>query len=128
MMKKQEQKQEKRNDTQKKRIPVLYQITNRTVLFLFLVLCGLLVFYIIGNYQVFLDYDQKRILSLSTFAALLLAFFSVFSVGESFFYLLTTRQNYPLYIVFIILMVIIFFTAVLTAVLTGSVSFLSSGM
>ncbi len=52
----------------------LYKLTGRTTLFFFLLLAVLLVFYVSGTYQDFLDSTQSFILFISSGAAAFLAF------------------------------------------------------
>ena len=50
-------------------LSLLFKLTKRSILFLFLLLTVLSVFYVIGNYQLFLDSNQKIILNAAAFTA-----------------------------------------------------------
>ena len=108
--------------------PFLFRLTNRAVLYLFLLLCGLILFYIMGNYQNFLDSDQSYTLSLCTGTAIALALFSFFSVIESIYYFFLSTCKSKIYLVYCVLMCCILFVAITVAIATRSVSFLSEGM
>jgi hypothetical protein len=110
-----------------KRKTLLYQMTLRTVLFLFLFLSALILFYIIGNYQQFLDSNQKTILLLATITAILLVSFSSAGFLESLFYLI--KRDYTghclSYIIRMVLMVFSAATGTAVMFFTRTISFLS---
>ncbi len=69
--------------TRKTRIlPLLFIVTRRTVLFLFLFLCAMILFYMAGNYQNFLDSDQRLILRAGAVSAILLTGFCAAGAAE----------------------------------------------
>jgi hypothetical protein len=63
-------------DKKKEKQPLLYLVLVRTVLFLTFFLSSLLFFYVMGNYQNFIDKNQNLILSIATITAILLILFS----------------------------------------------------
>jgi hypothetical protein len=71
--------------------PAAYSILHRTVLFLTLFLTSLLLFYIIGNYQEFVDADQLLILTAVSVTACLLVVFALSGFAASLF--LFFRKN-----------------------------------
>ncbi len=61
----------------------LFKLTNRTSLFLFLMLVVLTLFYVSGNFQKFLDSTQSFILVLCSFCAISLFLLSIAGFIES---------------------------------------------
>ncbi len=61
-------------------ISLLFKLLVRSLLFLFLFLTVLILLYIIGNLQLFLDSNQKIILSIASVCALFLFFLSIIAI------------------------------------------------
>ena len=111
------------------RRPLLFRLTNRMTLFLTLLLSSLILFYITGNYQQFLDADQHLILLLCTYTAAALALFSFFSFIEAVVFLIVLKNNARL--IFILHAVVLFFlfaAAVFFAFVTRSITFFAAGL
>ena len=108
--------------------PILFRLTRRCVIFFFLFLICTLLFYFSGNYQSFLDENQRKLLYLSTIVALVLAFFSLSFFCECVYYLLRRKDNKILYTVCLIISVIIFALSMLLAFFTDFIELLSQGL
>ncbi|MCR4626939.1 MAG: hypothetical protein K5640_04770 [Treponema sp.] len=108
--------------------PILFRLTRRCVIFFFLFLICTLLFYFSGNYQSFLDENQRKLLYLSTIVALVLAFFSFCFFCECVYYLLRRKDYKILYTVCLIISVIIFALSMLLAFFTDFIELLSQGL
>ena len=75
-----------------KKKPLLFRLTKRVTLFLFLLLTAILIVYITGNFQGFLDSTQKIILLYAVLSAIALIFFSIFSILETIIYTIALRR------------------------------------
>lgn len=109
-------------------IPLLFRLIRRTVLLAFLFLCSLMLLYIVGNYQLFLDTSQKIIIKTATFASTALIFISLAGCIESLV-LIIQKKHERLY--YSIHFVVIFFLGNLgffTMLFFKSIDLLSDGM
>ncbi|HAH61751.1 MAG TPA: hypothetical protein DCL73_06610 [Treponema sp.] len=84
---------DKKNENKEKQ-PLLYRIVRRTVLFLTLFLTSLLLFYVIGNYQEFVDENQNLILDAVTVTSFLLVFFSACGLAGSVLLFFRQHERY----------------------------------
>lgn len=84
---------DKENENKKKQ-PLLYRIVRRTVLFLTLFLTSLLLFYVMGNYQEFVDENQNLILNAATVTSFLLVFFSACGLAGSVLLFFRQHERY----------------------------------
>lgn len=76
----------------KKSISLLFKLTRRTALFFFLFLCVLILFFVIGNYQQFLDSDLRLILKTAAASAYALACFSAAGLAEGIVFLFLDKN------------------------------------
>lgn|SRR5574344_311140 len=104
----------------------LFWLTFRAFLFLSLMLVVLTLFYVMGNFQQFLDSTQHFILLLSSIVSIALLFFSFAGLIESIFYLITLKQKK--YIFFIILFIVTLIAVSLLLLLLRTITFISSGL
>lgn len=115
---------QKNNKPQQQRMPLLFRLTRRCVLFFLLLLVSNLLFYITGNYQLFLDSSQSLLLFLATGASLTLAFFAICAAAEAVFYIFKNDRKIAL-IIDAVLMLLIFTLSVIAALGTRSIIFIS---
>jgi len=109
----------------KKRLPVLLRLNRRAVIFLSLQTVALILYYISGNTQHFLESNIKIILWGMTISAIALALFCAAGMGESFFYALTWKN--PGFFFRMIPYGIIFLLSLTFAIFARTVDLLSLG-
>lgn len=80
------------SEKKSRHLPLLLRLTRRVCVFLFLLLAGLIIFYVSGNYQNFLDSNISLILKAVACASIALFFFSAASILETFFFVLKDRR------------------------------------
>ncbi len=106
-----------------KKKPLLFRLTKRVTLFLFLLLLALIVVYVTGNFQKFLDSTQKLILFYAILVSIALVLFSVLSIIESLIFMIALRRiELFLYIVPFALCIIV---SLVIIALAGSILFIS---
>ena len=109
--------------------PIVYRLVMRTVLFFALFLFSLIVFYVIGNYQNFLDENQYSILNAASVASIMLLVFSAWGFTLSLVYALKKDNLHrALYLVSAVVMI---FTATFGFVCMFAsrlIDFLADGM
>ncbi len=111
------------------RRPLLFRLTNRVTIFLTLLSGSLILFYITGNYQQFLDSDQHLILSCCAVSGIGLSLFSFFSFAESVYYLLVTGEKIRwIFMLHAITLFFICFGAVAMTLAIRAIIFLSAGI
>lgn len=87
------------------RKPTFFRITNRLINFLFSFSIVLFLFYVAGNYQLFLDQSQKIILTVLSYISIALIWFCCCGLIEIIFFSIKKKTFYfvrfiPLYILF----------------------------
>jgi uncharacterized membrane protein len=113
----------------KEKQPLLYRILRRTVLFLTLFLTSLLLFYIIGNYQEFVDSNQNFILDAATVTAFLLVFFSAAgSAAAAVLFLRKHTVQHKRYVLSFVWMVSAFAYGFVCMFAARTINFLSAGI
>ena len=75
-----------------KKKPLLFRLTKRVTLFLFLLLSAILIVYITGNFQEFLDSTQKTVLLYAVLSAIALFFFSIISIIETIIFTIALKR------------------------------------
>jgi hypothetical protein len=116
-------------DKMKVKQPLLYRILGRTVLFLTFFLTSLLLLYVMGNYQNFIDENQNLILSAATITAFLLVFFSASGLFVStIFFIRKHTVCYRRYVIVFIWMSFAFVYGFIFMFLTHIINFLSQGI
>lgn len=76
----------------KRNLPTLLRLTRRTSVFLFLTLVMLLVFYVTGSFQNFLESNMKTILFMISVAGIALAFVSFAAFLECIYFVFYTKR------------------------------------
>jgi len=111
------------------RRPLLFRLTNRVTLFLLLLSGSLVLFYITGNYQRFLDSDQHLLLDLCTATGITLAIFSFFSFIESVYYLFSLKNgSHLIFILHSTVFIVVFIYALALTFAGRTITFLAAGM
>ena len=90
-----------------------FRIIIRMTMFLFLIQASLLIFYFIGNYQLFLDTSQKLILNLLAIVSVINFTFSIICSILNFITYVTTKRKTRKFITYIVWY---FFTTILSIV------------
>ncbi len=112
----------------KKRAPLLFRLTRRTVLFLFMFLLTSILFYTTGNYQNFLDENLEIIVKAVSVTSVFLSVFSAAGISEAvcFFLKKDTRGSafFPLQIV---LMSLSFLAGIAGMILFSFIGIVSKG-
>lgn len=75
------------------KIPLLYSLTRRTILLLFLFLTTTIIFFLIGNFQEFLDENMTIIVKTISITACLLMTFSISFIIESFVFFIRKESK-----------------------------------
>ena len=102
----------------------LFLLIDRTVLFSFIMSSVLLILYILGNYQKFLDTTQTLLLKILTVAVLFEVLISVYYLGFLIYYAVQRIRQHTIRILFgsfslVFCAVILIVTKFITAWLTG---------
>ena len=115
-------------DRQKKNVPLLFKLSRRTVLFLFLCQIVLLVLYAIGNYQNFLDEKMKIVIETVLMTSFLLGFFSLLTIIQGIVLIAGKRtRKASNYILQIILLGIVFIFSLVTLLSFSFIDIISQG-
>ncbi len=115
-------------DRQKKNVPLLFKLSRRTVLFLFLCQIVLLVLYAIGNYQNFLDENMKIVIETVLMTSFLLGFFSLLTIIQGIVLIAGKRtRKASNYILQIILLGIVFIFSLVTLLSFSFIDIISQG-
>lgn len=108
--------------------PLIFRLLSRTVALLFLFLCALLLFFLIGNRQQFTDENQSFILTICILDAELLAFFSAITFLVSLFYAVVgdeAKRRVP-YVLAIIIMIACAAIGAAVLILADSLAFITN--
>lgn len=114
----------KRNKEDK---PLLYRMMGRTVVFLFLFVCALLLFFTLGNFQSFTDENQNLILSVCVIFSVLMVFFTALTLIVSLIYAIigdSEKRRAP-YIITVLVMALLLALGAVFFVFADSISFIS---
>ena len=118
----------RQNKSEKISLSLLFRQTRRTVLFLFLFLSVLILLYVIGNYQLFLDSTQRLILNTASVTATLLTLLGTSGFIESIFCIIQKKQKRLYYILHSILNGLAAVFALLCLVVFRTTVILSTGI
>ena len=122
----------KNNAIQEHIRPLLFRLFNRAALFLTLLTVVLLMLYVTGNRQLFLDKDQTLILKLCTIISTALALVSIIALCQSVFLLLYTIKknirNILFYLRHVIAFLLMLSFSAAVLIITRSITFLAAGM
>ncbi len=120
-------KQKKKiNLTEKEYTSSLFSLTQRSVIFLALMLFALVLLYVSGNFQQFLDTTQKFILILCAITAILQVLISIAGTIESFIlFFISKQKRYWIYFALYLLCAVI---ASLCLIIFRVLTYLSDGL
>lgn len=118
----------RQKNAEKISLSFLFKLTSRTVLFLFLFLTVLLFFYTVGNFQLFLDSNQKIILNAAAFTATTLLVFSLTGFIISIFCIIRKKGKRLFYTLKMILIAFSTAYALVFLILLRATAILSSGI
>ena len=118
----------RQKNAEKISLSLLFKLTSRTVLFLFLFLTVLLVLYTIGNYQLFLDSNQKIILNTAAFTATTLLVFSLTGFIISIFCIIRKKGKRLFYTAKMIAIALSALYSLVFLILLRATAILSSGI
>lgn len=118
----------RQKNAEKISLSLLFKLTSRTILFLFLFLTVLLFFYTIGNFQLFLDSNQKIILNAAAFTATTLLVFSLTGFIISIFCIIRKKGKRLFYTLKMILIAFSTAYALVFLILLRATAILSSGI
>lgn len=99
------EKNEQEHDSPKSKParPLIFILMTRTVFFMFLFLCALLVLFLIGNFQQFTDGNQILILISCSFTSMLLIIFSACTFVTAIICALLSKTKISTYVATIII-------------------------
>lgn len=109
-------------------LSLLFKLTKRSILFLFLLLTVISVFYVIGNYQLFLDSNQKIILNAAAFTATALLVLSATGTVTSILCIIRKKRKRQYYAINLALIILSAVYAVFFLFLFRATVILSSGI
>lgn len=119
-------------NTKKNKSPLLFILTRRTVIFLFLYLIVTTLFFVIGNYQKFIDSNLLIIIKIAAIDSILLACFSFVGIIESIYLIIICikkqSKNKIYYFIHIIIMIIINFISIICLLAYRTINLLSQGI
>lgn len=104
----------------------LFHFNCRTVVFLWLFLIALLMFYVAGSLQQFLDSTQERIVLTSFFATIVLCFFSVTGLIQCIVSIFSKRPKK--YIIYTLIYIVSLAMSAAVLVFLQTLTFLAEGM
>lgn len=112
----------------KKRAPLLFRLTRRTVLFLFLFLLTSILFFAEGNYKNFLDENLEIIVTAISVTSVFLSVFSAAGISEAvYFFLKKDTRGSASFPVQIVLMSLLFLASIAVLILFSLIGILSKG-
>lgn len=118
----------RQKNAEKISLSLLFKLTKRTILFLFLFLTVLTVFYTIGNYQLFLDSNQQIILNTAAITATALLVLSITGITTAIFCIIRKKGKRLYYAVNLALIILSAVYALVFLFLFRSTVILSSGI
>ena len=105
-----------------------FRIIIRMTMFLFLIQASLLIFYFIGNYQLFLDTSQKLILNLLAIVSVINFTFSIICSILNFMIYVTTKRKTRKFITYIVWYFFTTILSIVTFLLSRGILLLSNGL
>ena len=108
----------------------LFKLTLRTSLFLFLSLMVLILLFVAGNYQKFLDVSQSFILKISSVVAVASCFFYVLGIVQTVIRFFSKHGDFSkkTFIIYFVAYLVAFFISLICIVLFRTVDILSTGI
>ena len=105
-----------------------YRIVIRISVFLFLVLLSMLVFYFVGNYQDFLDTNQKLILNLTAIVSVTSSVFLLLGIILNIVTFVVLKRKVYRFIIYTLLYLLMLSASVAVFFISRSVLLLSNGL
>ena len=115
------------SDAQKTNVPLIFKLTRRTVLFLFLFQSVSMIFYGIGNYQGLLDENILFVVKTVKITSFFRSVFSLSGTIQTIVFLRTGKKTSPAFVLNISLMAFTFILSIATMVFFSLVGTLSKG-
>lgn len=109
-----------------RRLPPILRLSRRTTIFLSLTLTAVILFFMTGNQQTFLDSNLKLILKIISVNAISLCFFAMASSLECIFYLIKERKIR--FCVHLAVYLLIFIASLAISLISLSINLLSEGI
>lgn len=108
----------------------LFKLTLRTSLFLFLSLMVLILLFVSGNYQKFLDISQSFILKIASVIAVASCFFYVLGIVQCVIYFFSKKGDFSkkTYIIYFVAYFVVFLISLICILLFRTVDILSTGI
>ena len=105
-----------------------YRIVIRMSVFFFLVVLSMLVFYFVGNYQDFLDTNQKLILNLTAIVSVTSSVFLLLGIILNIVTFIVLKRNVYRFIIYTLLYLLMLSASVAVFFISRSVLLLSNGL
>lgn len=105
-----------------------YRIVIRMSVFIFFVLLSMLAFYIVGNYQDFLDYNLKLILNLTAILSVTSSVFLILGIILNLVTFFKLKRKIHRMIIYTVLYLLMLATSVTIFFVSRSVLLLSNGL
>ena len=109
-------------------LSLLFMLTRRTILFLSLLLCVLILFYVVGNYQFFLDSSQKIVLRSAAVTASTLFIISVSGIIETILCIVFLKNKRMYFIIHLVLIFIAQLLSIASLILFRIIDIVSTGL
>lgn len=109
-----------------RRLPQLLRLTRRSIVFFTLSLLAIILFFMTGNRQLFLDSNLNLILQIISFTSIFLALFTLAGILGCIFYLVKDKKIKYIVHTFAYILILIF--SIVTLILSLSVNLLSEGI
>lgn len=115
------------SDAQKTNVPLIFKLTRRTVLFLFLFQSVSMIFYGIGNYQGLLDENILFVVKTVKITSFFLSVFSFSGTIQTIVFLRAGKKTSPAFVLNFSLMAFTFILSIVAMVFFSLVGTLSKG-
>ncbi len=112
----------------KKPKPLLFRLTRRTVLLLFLFDAAMVLYYTVGNYQNFLDSTQLILIRTAVVSSTALMFISLAGALEAFVLGILRKGVRLYYFVHFVVMALLSISALVVQIVFKSIDILSEGL
>lgn len=109
-------------------LSLLFMLTRRTILFLSLLLCVLILFYVVGNYQFFLDSSQKIVLRSAAVTASTLFIISISGIIETILCIVFLKNKRMYFIIHLLLIFIAQLLSIASLILFRIIDIVSTGL
>lgn len=114
-----------KTEKKQRKKPIIYTLTNRSVIFLTALLTVTILLYITGNITEFTDKNLLIILSIIQVVSVLNMFFCLASILQSIIFSIKNKDSY--YLIFILPVFFSFAIALIAFIFTGTLKVISLG-